>query len=273
LEPHLRFTRALNHVTHGLLTGEDRIFQRIYAGSLPESRAVLVEALRGRTFHSLALESDLEARGMGVAPLEYPYRDDARLWLEPLRRFTGASLRTFYADDVAVRRDPEIAAWLREIEDPEGGALEGLLPGGTLGLDALAELLALVLFLAGPGHAAVHFGQPDFHSVVEGWPAAAWAPPPRSLAEATPDLLARTLPPAEARARQFHNAHAAWFRFDRFGHYDDCRLGRVAALRPPVQRLHADLQQIEATVRERNAGRARPYPYLLPSRVPNSINL
>ena len=41
----------------------------------------------------------------------------------------------------------------------------------------------------------------------------------------------------------------------------------------PLRRFRAALVGIEATITQRNATRARPYDYLLPSRIPSSTNI
>jgi arachidonate 15-lipoxygenase len=41
----------------------------------------------------------------------------------------------------------------------------------------------------------------------------------------------------------------------------------------PLDRFRSALAGIEATIRQRNAARSRPYEYLLPSRIPSSTNI
>jgi len=82
-----------------------------------------------------------------------------------------------------------------------------------------------------------------------------------------------SLPPIERAAEQFQTNQIANYRFDRFGHYDHYRLGRVKEAAQAIATLQASLDQITATITARNQTRPRPYTYLLPKNVPNSINI
>jgi arachidonate 15-lipoxygenase len=271
LEPHVAFTIAVNHAAFGLLKTPGSIFDQLYAGTLVETRRIMARsherfaALRG-------IETDFVARGMADGLSDFPFRDDARLWSAALDAFVSRYVRFYYPDDRAVRDDWELSAWTAELEAPSGGALHGLVRSGRLeSRDELAALLAAFLFAAGPGHAALHFPQQDFLTHVDVHPAAAYQPPPRE--EANTLSLAATLPPRTRGMAQTLNTHLAHYRFDRFGDYRAHRLGRVPAARPIVTRLRAELRHIERTIEERNRRRPRPYRYLLPSLVPNSINI
>jgi arachidonate 15-lipoxygenase len=264
----------VNRTGNFLLCSEGQIFDEIYAGDLPVTRRIITESARRHDFPSVALERDLEARGMADAPIAYPYRDDARLLAAAIESFVARYVELFYPTDEAVRRDPELSAWLEELASDGGGRLAGL-PGlaASETRGSLARLLGQILFTAGPGHAAVHFPQPDYHAAVAAYPAAAYAPPPRSREEATSERYDRTLPPVVRAASQFRNAQLAGFRYDQFGDYTRYRLGSLAAAQGAVQELRRSLRTIGETIDGRNRERPRPYPYLLPTQVPNSVTL
>lgn len=274
LAPHLRFTLAVNRANMMLLRNPRQVYAIIYSGDLPITRRIIVAAARRTTFPALALPTDLARRGMTDAPVDYAYRDDALLHWAAIARFVGRYIDLFYTSDAAVQADDELARWVAELGAPDGGALAGLLAtGAERSRDALAALLTQVLFTAGPGHAAVHFPQPDFHAAPAAYPAGAYAPPPRSRAEADAARFEATLPPLRPAAAQFRNAQLAGFQYDTFGRYDAYPLGRLAVAQAAIQGLASDLQAVEREICRRNRGRATPYPYLLPSRVPNSVNL
>lgn len=274
LAPHLRFTLAVNRANMMLLANPRQVYATIYSGDLPITRRIIVAAARRSSFPALALPADLARRGMTDAPVDYAYRDDALLHWAAISRFVARYLDLFYASDAAVQADDELARWLAELAAPDGGALAGLhTTDAGRSREGLAGLLTQVLFTAGPGHAAVHFPQPDFHAALAAYPAGAYAPPPRTREEADAARFEAALPPLHQAAAQFRNAQLAGFQYDTFGRYDAYPLGRLAVAQAAIQGLASDLRAVEREIVERNRRRVTPYPYLLPSRVPNSVNL
>jgi arachidonate 15-lipoxygenase len=274
LEPHLAMTMAVNHAAFGLLKTPGSVFDQIYAGELPETRQILIRSHERWSLADQALETDLATRGVGEQPRDYPWRDDARLWRPAIERYVAGYLRLFYPSDAALGDDDELAAWLDELRDSDGGNLRGLLPsGGLTQVDELIALVAQLLFIAGPGHAAVHFPQTDYFTYAPAHPAAAYRPPPREGEPITEERLRETLPPVDRGVAQFLNNQIAYYRYDRFGDFGGYRLGRMRAARGVIAQLGKGLDGIERTIEARNQKRPRPYRYLLPSLVPNSINI
>jgi arachidonate 15-lipoxygenase len=161
LEAHLRFTLPSARAAYGFYAKRRNwlrrptLYFRLFSGSLQHTRELVKEDFRARPFHAFRLEADLAARGVANTPADYPFREDARRWLAPLARFTLRWVEACYGDDAAVRRDAQLAEWACELEDPARGAIRGLVPEGALDTRArLAELLAHVLFVAGPFHAS-----------------------------------------------------------------------------------------------------------------------
>jgi arachidonate 15-lipoxygenase len=155
LRPHLLHTLAVNRAALNLLKKPGSVFDQIYAGRLAETRQIMIASHQRWSFRELDLETDLAARGIGDQPLDYPWRDDARLWRAAIERFVGAYVEIFYASDQDVRGDHELQSWFTELGAEDGGNLRGLTDSGRL--DDRAELVALlaqILFMAGPGHAA-----------------------------------------------------------------------------------------------------------------------
>lgn len=270
LEPHLRWTLQVNADGNALLRDTSSHFGTIYGGALADMRSVLIASRAGVTFLDLELERDLSRRGVADAPLDYPFRDDARLYVPAIRRFVQAYVELFYAGDADVAGDHELQEWFAELLAPDGGDLGRLTESGRLDArEELVELLTQVLFTAGPRHAALHYAQPDYYSLIEGFPAAIYRPPPR---EGAPAEFASMLPPLGAAATQVHYSAIAVHRASRFGDYRSSRLGRVLPARAALQRLERDLTAIEAEIDARNRRRPRPYRYLLPSLVPGSVH-
>ncbi|WAS98677.1 lipoxygenase family protein [Nannocystis punicea] len=274
LRPHTQHTMAVNRAAFNLLKKPGGLFATLYAGELCDTRNIMRRSYERWSVREQELEADLAARGVSDDPREYPWRDDARLWTPVLRRFVADYVALYYGDDAAVRADAELQAFVAELQADDGGRLRGLLSASGLdSRDVLVDLLAQFLFIAGPGHAAVHFPQTDHFTYVPAFPGAAYRPPPREDEVVDAARIAATLPPLHVGAEQFQNNQIAFYRFDRFGDYTHYELGRVPAARPLLARLHADLDAVEREIERRNRERPRPYPYLLPRLVPNSINI
>ena len=274
LQPHLRYTIAVNNAAFGLLKKEGSVFDTIYAGELSETRNIMKRSYQRWTYREQELERDLLARGVENGPREYPYRDDARLWVPVIDRFVKDYVALYYNSDADVQGDGELQAWFAELTSPDGGRLRALTASGHLGTVAeLCELLSQLLFTVGPGHAAVHYPQTDYFTYVPMMPGAAYRPPPLDGETITDGRIVETLPPISRGADQFQNNQIAYYRFDRFGDYSAYPLGKVDAAKPLIARLQSELMEVEAQIDARNRSRPRPYLYLLPSLVPNSINV
>jgi arachidonate 15-lipoxygenase len=274
LEPHTRYTIQVNDFAWKALKQPGSVFDVIYAGELPETREIMIKSAERWSLAEQALDADLGARGVSEGPRDYPWREDARLWQRVLDRFADGYVRLFYRSDEEVRSDWELQAWFEELQAPTGGNLRGLTADRRL--DSVAKLSALLsqfLFIVGPSHAAVHYPQTDYFTFVPMHPGAAYQPPPLPNETVDEARILQTLPPFSQGADQFKNNQIAYYRFDKFGDYHAYALGKLEAARPLVTQLAEDLRQIESTIVSRNKGRPRPYLYLLPSLVPNSINI
>jgi len=281
LEPHLAHTLMVNSIIQFTLRTRGQSVENQFSGDLEESWRMIVEAHRLHRFRQLLLEGDVARRGVARRPADYPWRDDARRWIEPIAEFVSGYVRRYYRDDAAVAGDGELQAWAAELEAPSGGALRDVFcapPGGPRPAtrDELVEVLAGFLFLAGPSHAAIHFVLKDWLSWAPAFPRAAYAPPPADPAAPGFDARAHLqamLPPATRAADQFQVGHLAALQYLTFGDYRRYRLGRIGDVQPLVHELRRRLGLVEAEIRRANATRPRPYERLLPSLVPNSVNI
>jgi arachidonate 15-lipoxygenase len=273
LEPHLRFTLRANDYAYKYFTNRKKTYADFYAGTLEETRQIAIQSYRETGFLDLEFETDLVRRGVDRVPADYPYRDDARLWITPIRNFVTAYVDAFYPDDASVREDRELQAWFGELVDPACGALKRLVPGDRLDAKAkLIGLLAQVLFIAGPGHASQHYPSNYFYRYAPAFPGAAYIPPPwqPELMNAARHL--NTLPPIGTASRQVMFGTFGAYRYGVFGNYRGYRLGRLPQAAAPIQQLREALKRVECTLEQRQQQRLVPYEFLLPSRVPNSVN-
>jgi arachidonate 15-lipoxygenase len=274
LQPHTRFTLTTNQAAYRYLVDRSKLYSEIYTATLEQLRTVAIRGYLERRFTDLQLEADLARRGVQNAPACYPYRDDLRLWLEPIRSFVSAYVEAFYTDDAAVQADSALQAWKEELIDPERGAVRELVPGDRLdSRQKLVGLLAQVLFTAGPGHAAQHYSADYYYRFTPAFPAAAYVPPPRQTDPLDFAAWLSVLPSIDRASDQFRSNTYTSYRYDRFGSYGRFPLGSLPQAREPIARLQSALADVEATIEQRQAARLFPYEFGLPSRVPNSVNI
>jgi arachidonate 15-lipoxygenase len=273
LDPHIAYTNAVNHAAYKLLAQRGSVFDQIYAGRLMETRRIMQVAKRELAVEAFPLAADVKARNVVQYPVDYPFRDDASAWWTIIRRFVDSYIGLYYESDDETHRDSELMGWLEELSDERRGALSRALQPNDATRDNLGAFLTHILFSAGPGHAAVHYPQTDYFTYAPNFPAAAYQPPPRKGEHIDEERIERTLPPFARAAMQFFNNQIACYRFDRFGDYRSYPLGAVGRAKPVVDRLRVDLLELEVAIELRNRTRPRPYRYLLPSLVPNSINI
>jgi arachidonate 15-lipoxygenase len=277
LQPHTRFTLTTNQAGYKVLVDRSKIYGETYTATLEQLRHLIVHSYNKHGFVDLQLETDLARRGVEHAPLVYPYRDDMRLWLQPIGEFVGAYVQAVYADDAAVQGDAALQAWKQELEDPERGAVRNLLPAGEA-LDTrerLAALLAQVLFIAGPRHASQHYSANYYYRYTPEFPGGVYLPPPQKKDSDSVNFARwlAMLPSISRAADQFRSNTYTCFHYDRFGDYDRFPLGRLPEAREPIARLRQALDGVQSTIEGRQAARLFPYEFALPSRVPNSINI
>jgi arachidonate 15-lipoxygenase len=143
--------------------------------------------------------------------------------------------------------------------------------GAMVSVDYLTKALTHLIFTASCQHAAVNFAQGDFMSLVTNMPTALYAQMPTRLeGYKEADLLA-LLPPLHAAQSQVNLATLlGTLYFTKLGDYGvHLPDPKVRGL---LQQFQDDLKQIEQTIYRRNKVRI-PYCYLLPSKIPQSINI
>lgn len=106
-------------------------------------------------------------RGLDIGPLsDFPYRDDGTLVWRAVHRYVGEYIRVYYRTDEDVVADFELQTWYRTLRAPIDSGRMGVTSLSSVLDDRrqLIELLAQIIFCAGPQHsaiAAISSGQPQ----------------------------------------------------------------------------------------------------------------
>jgi arachidonate 15-lipoxygenase len=230
----------------------------------------------------------------------FPYRDDALLIWDAVTKYTSQYLHHYYRDDSSVENDLYLQAWAAELGAPlnerpesdfatapqwipkewvEKTGLKAKLPsyprvpalGKITTLQQLIDIATTIIFTCGPQHAAVNFSQYDYVNYVPNAPFALYSTPD------TPVPLKELLPKATEELGQMELSYAlSGIYYGQFGSSDLIKF-TSARDRNILAEFQSNLLTIEGKIQTRNIQRksdcGAEYPYLLPSHIPNSINI
>lgn len=312
LRPHFRFLLAINTRGNTLLLADDAAIESLLAPTREASVSLINQSYRERSFVDGAFPHDIAKRGLEPKYLpDFAYRDDAQLLWEAIATYVSSYLQRYYRDDAAVLLDPYLQAWAAELGQPlsdrpltefpelpdwipaELAAKTGIRvdtlpdyprvpnfpaathenqrPGEIQGLQQLIEIATQIIFTCGPQHAAVNFSQFDYAGYTPNAPLATYARPDVAV------TLEEVMPSPEQDLKQMELTFALsgiiW------GQLGDSQLIQYEEEgdRQILRQFQLNLKSIEQEIQQRNQQRLNrdgiDYPYLLPSRIPNSINI
>ena len=302
LHPHFQYLLAINTRGNNLLLGEGSAIDQLIATTREVSLNLMNRAYRERPFSEYSLLNNIKSRGIEPEFIpKFPYRDDALLLWEAVHNYTTQYLHRYYRDDQAVQQDLYLQSWVEELGTPlashpktefaqpptwfpqelvveAGLELENLpdyprVPdfGKITSLQQLIDTATTLIFICGPQHAAVNFSQFDYVAYVPNAPLALYSRPD------TPATLEELLPPASQDLAQMELTFAlSGLRYGKFGSSDLIQFAERGD-RLILAQFQQELTEIEANINARNQLRlvesGVEYPYLLPSCIPNSINI
>ncbi|MBF2064704.1 MAG: lipoxygenase [Calothrix sp. C42_A2020_038] len=301
LKPHFTFLLAINSRGNAILLSEGAAIDKLMAITRLSALDIMNQAYRQRPFADYALPNDIKRRGIEPQCLpDFPYRDDALLIWDAVAKYTSNYLQLYYCDDKDVENDVYLQAWAKELgapldtTQPEAFAqvpnwvpkewvkqtgLDFELPshprvpglGKIANLQQLIDIATTIIFTCGPQHAAVNFSQFDYVNYTPNAPLSLYARPD------TPVSLEELLPKATQEVGQMELTYAlSGIYYGKFGSSDMIKFASPRD-RQILAVFQSDLLAIEEKIQERNIQRKRDYgteyPYLLPSHIPNSINI
>ena len=275
LRRHFEGTMSINKLAVELLIQPGRAVEYLIGSDLKSTYPWIAEHRKNFSFTGNYLPAKLERSGTdGAAVLPYyPYRDDGLLVWTAIRRWADAFVDGYYRTDADVREDHELQAWAAEVASPDGGAVRdfGLTPGEINDRTDLAEILTMVIWTAGPQHAAVNFTQLEHLSYLPANPLAGFTEEPRGRDHTLDDWLAN-LPPLDVAVQQLCLMNfLGSVRSTTLGDYEDDFKNTPVA--DGLRGFRLDLSAAEDEVTQRNRRRPHAYEYLRPSLIPNSTNI
>lgn len=287
LVPHFEGTLSINASADKSLVSPAGYVDKLLLPTIGGAIQLCGQAVQSYDFNASMFPRQLAARGVDDAGVlaDYPYRDDGLLVWAAIESFVRDYVHHHYASDEAVATDGELQAMVRQVGAYRATDAAGRLVGGGIrgvGEDGaqvrtrgyLIAMITQIVWNGSAQHAAVNFPQADPMAYAPHYPLALRGPLPAGPGVSEAEYM-QMLPDHES-------AHIQLFILKLLGTHYHGRLGHYS--RGPVswfgpgagKELEAafgrKLAAVEQTIRERNLRRPS-YRYLLPSQIPQSINI
>ena len=284
LRPHLEGTLFINDSAVKGLVNPGGTVDKVAAGTLKSSLLLSVKGAKEYpfAFNQSFLPMTLKNRGVDDPKFlpDYPYRDDALLIWDAIHDWVSNYLKLFYEDDNAVQNNPEIQAWIKDLTDPNGGQMTEIgerTDGNPIPqiktLAYLIEAVTLIIFTGSANHAAVNFPQSSFMTYMPNMPLAGYREAPKINTDLRKtdyfDLLP-SLTQAEIQLNMTYLLGSIYYT--KLGHYCDTYFADIRVINL-LQEFQGTLDAIELEINARNEVRSTHYDVLLPSKIPQSINI
>jgi arachidonate 15-lipoxygenase len=277
LTPHFAGTLAINDPAARSLAAAGGLVDVLLFGSIDQSRVYAAKGAQSylRNVNTSTPPQTLAQRGVDDPKHlpDYPYRDDALLIWGAIHRWLENYVSHYYASDAAVQGDAELQKWVAELVAHDGGRVNNIGVANRIITRAqLLELVTMICFTASAQHAAVNFPQGPLMSYAPAMPAASYAPWPVPQAGVRKTDFLKLLPPLDVAVSQMEILYfLSSVYFTRLGDYGD-NYFTDAVIQKHLATFQRELLEIEAQINERNKTRT-PYEFLLPSKIPQSINI
>ncbi|MGK3962097.1 lipoxygenase family protein [Sorangium sp. So ce118] len=274
LDPHFAGTLYINDMAVDGLLAPGTLVDDIMSGSIRATRRIAAETVHGTSLRDLMLPRAFALRGVDDAAAlpDYPYRDDALLVWGAIRQWVCSYLALYYRSAADVLVDGELRAWLADATSWEGGRLR-YEAESLATVEELCDLVTLIIFNSSAQHAALNYPQGPIMSFVPASPMAAYLPAPTTKEDVTEAEWLAMLPPFERAEQQLELGYRlAAVGHTRLGYYPR-RHFRDPRVAPLLSEFQARLRDVESAIHERNATRDVPYEFLLPSKIPQSVDI
>jgi arachidonate 15-lipoxygenase len=278
MRPHFEGTIFINWSAVHFLVSKGGGVDQLQAGTIASDLKLSAAALTETTFDEAMVPRGFAAKGFAdPVPFDYPYRDDALGLWDAIRDWVGSYLALFYGDDGAVESDVALQRWSALVRAQDGGRVESF--PELQSVDVLADSLAAIIYAASAFHAAGNFPQANITAYTPLTPAAGYRSVEDAVAVEDEAHWLDMLPPLDMAALQLRLRYTLGrVHYTQLGRYDLAWFlpsRRNVEVQERLGTFHHKLATVEAAINARNARLpvAFQYPYLLPSQVPQSVNI
>lgn len=278
LDPHFEGTVLINYGSHRSLIAPKRDVDKLLASTIQSDGKLAAQGAQSylHHFNDVSFPKLLASRGVtNSAQLpEYPYRDDGLLIWNALHDWVSDYLRHCYSSDAQIVADGDLQNWAKELVSDSGGRLQnfGEDPSGAIKtLEYLIDTVCNVIFTASAQHAAVNFPQNELMSYAPAFPLAVYSPAPTNPDESM-DWM-EWLPSLEKAENQIKVCYLLGsVYYTQLGGYSKKQF-TDSKVNAALKKFQNRLKDIEKEITQKNSSRIMPYKFLLPSQIPQSINI
>jgi len=279
LVPHCMGTLFINNAAARFLISEGSPIDRFFGAPIERSQQAAGDDRLNFDFYANMLPTDLKNRAVDNPSYlpDYPYRDDALLLWAAIETWVNNYVQLYYTDDASVLADGELAAWCTSLT--EDGKVKGFKK--ITDRDQLVSVLTMIIHIASAQHAAVNFPQQPLMTYAPAICGAGWSKAPTKQSGGSEKSWVAMLPPIEFAFEQLNVLYLLGsFQFRVLGDYRSNNFPylewfedpAVKQSGGPLAQFQNALKGIEAKINARNTLRIG-YQFLLPSKIPNSINI
>lgn len=280
LRPHFQGTLAINDAAQESLIAPGGGVDKLLSSTIDSSRALVEADLQSYSFNKAMLPIQLQERGVDDTqklPV-YPYRDDALLIWNAIREWVSEYLNIHYQRPEDVENDVCLQRWADEVRAYDGARVYDFGEKDENGnikkltLDYLIDAATLIIFTASAQHAAVNFPQKDIMSYAPAVPLAGYQPASILKGEVSQKDYLNLLPPLKQAEGQLNLTYLLGsVYYTKLGYYPDNHF-QDSMVKPLLEKFQKKLWDIETKIIQRNRD-GFTYKYLLPSKIPQSINI
>ena len=281
LLPHFKGTSNINNLAQESLVAPGGGVDELLSSTIDASRALVEADLQNYSFNDAMLTEELKKRGVddkNKLPV-YPYRDDAILIWDAIREWVKDYLDLYYENDREVQNDEELQNWAIECKAYDGARVPGFgedEDGRIKTLEYLIKATTLIIFTASAQHAAVNFPQKDIMTYAPAVPLAGYQPlsvlKDKDKDKVTEQDYLNLLPPLKQAKAQLSLLYLLGsVYYTQLGDYPQNHF-KNPRVKPVLEKFHQNLWDVETKIINRNRI-GFTYEYLLPSKIPQSINI
>lgn len=273
LRQHFKGTFIINYAAHTFLVAPKGQVDELLAGTIAADRQLAVKGAQSYLldFNDSIFPKTLKSRGVyEKGLLNYPYRDDALQIWDAIHTWVDNYLKNSYAGK-DIQSDIEIQNWVSELLSVKGGRLKNFGEDGKIqSLQYLTDVISMIIFTASAQHAAVNFPQKDLMAYAPAFPLAAYSQAPTDIEKEK--HFTELLPPLIQAKDQLDTLYLLGSVYHtRLGEYYGSHFtdkDKNPKVYEALQNFKNNLCEIEREINERNT-----YKFLLPSKIPQSINI
>lgn len=281
LIPHFEGTVLINYGAHAVLVAPGGSVDSLLASSVGGDQALAAKATQSYlfNFNEISFPQTLANRNVTDTTKlpTYPYRDDGLLIWNAIESWVRDYFNIYYTDDLSVQKDTDLQTWALTLVSLQGGRLQNFGDDGQGKIQTkeyLVKAVATVIFTASAQHAAVNFAQKELMMYTPAFPLARYLAAPTNPQNS--ESFIKGLPSLSQAQSQISTLYLLGsVYYTELGQYSPSAFPENAQLQAALKTFQANLQAAETTIKERNrqADRLMPYEFLLPSQIPQSINI